>query len=106
MPSSGATHRRIGEIEPGTVELGLGCTDRRVAIDLDIRIAVQRCHGVGDLLFDRCDVLTGDLEIRLGSVIDLTRRKIVSDKRFLRAYSRWSKSAESLADCSSACCWR
>ena len=63
----GRRHRRIGEIEPGTVELGLGGANRRMAIDLDIRIAVQRNDGVGDLLFDRCDVLAGDLEIRLGS---------------------------------------
>ena len=52
----GRRHRRVGEIEPGPVELRLGCADRRMAIDLDIRIAVQRDHGVGDLLFDpmRC----------------------------------------------------
>ena len=49
---------------------------------VDIRIAVQRGHGVGDLLFDRCDVLTGDLEIRVGSVKDLARRPTVSDERF------------------------
>ena len=46
----GRHHRRVGQIEPGLVELGLGCADRRMAIDLDIRIAVQRGHGVGDLL--------------------------------------------------------
>ena len=62
----GRRHRRIGEIEPGAVELRLGRANRRMAIDLDIRIAVQRDDGVGDLLFDRCDVLAGDLEIRLG----------------------------------------
>ena len=53
-----------------------------MAIDLDIRIAVQRGHGVGDLLFDRRDVLTGDLEIHVGSVKDLARRPTVSDERF------------------------
>ena len=78
----GRHHRRVGQIEPGLVELGLGRADRRMAIDLDIRIAVQRGHGVGDLLFDRCDVLTGDLEIRIGLVIDLARRPTVSDQRF------------------------
>ena len=46
----GRHHRRVGQIEPGLVELGLGCADRRMAIDLDIWIAVQRGHGVGDLL--------------------------------------------------------
>ena len=39
-----------------------------MAIDLDIGIAVQRGHGIGDLVFDRCDVLARDLEIRLGFV--------------------------------------
>ena len=75
-------HRRVRQIEPGPVELSLRRADRRMAIDLDIRITVQRGHGVGDLLADRCDVLTGDLEILVGSVIDLARRPTVSDKRF------------------------
>ena len=78
----GRHHRRVGEIEPGPVELGLGGADRRMAIDIDIRIAVQRDHGVGDLLFDRYDVLTGDLEIHVGSVKDLARRPTVGDERF------------------------
>ena len=75
-------HRRVGQIEPSLVELGLGCADRRMAIDLDIRIAVQRGHGVGDLLCGRCDVLTGDLEIHVGLVIDLARCPTVRDERF------------------------
>ena len=37
----------------------------------------------GDLLLDRCDVLASDLEIRLGPVIDLTRRIIRGDQHFL-----------------------
>ncbi len=75
-------HRRVGQIEPGLVELGLGGADRRVAIDLDIWIAVQRGHGVGDLLCDRCNVLTGHLEIHVGLVIDLARRPTIRDERF------------------------
>ena len=38
----GRRNRRIGKIEPGAVELGLGCADRRVAIDLDVWIAARR----------------------------------------------------------------
>ena len=79
----GRRHRRIGEIELGSVELGLGRAHRRVVLDLDIRVAVQGDHGVGDLLFDRCDVLAGDLESRLGLVIDLTRGEVVGNQRFL-----------------------
>ena len=52
-----------------------------MAVDFDIRIAVQRSHGVGDLLLDRRDVLARDLEIHLGSVEDLTRRPTVGDER-------------------------
>jgi hypothetical protein len=54
-----------------------------VAIDLDVRIAVQRDHGAGDLLFDRCDVLTGYLEIPLGSLIDHARGPTRGDERLL-----------------------
>ena len=53
-----------------------------MAIDRDIWIAVQRGHGVGDLLCVRCNVLTGDLEIRIGLVKDLARRPTVCDERF------------------------
>jgi len=35
------------------------------------------------LLFDRCDVLAGDLEIRLGALEHRARRKIGDDQRFL-----------------------
>ena len=79
----GRRHRRIGEIEPSTVELRLGRADRRMAVVLDVRIAVQRNYGVGDLLFDRCDVLTSDLEIRLGALEDRARGKIGGHQRFL-----------------------
>jgi hypothetical protein len=48
----GRRHRRVGEIELRPVELGLGFADRRMAIDIDIRVAVQSNHGTGDLLFD------------------------------------------------------
>ena len=78
----GRHHRRVGEIELGPVELRLGRADGRMAIDFDIRIAVQRGHGVGDLVFDRGDVLTSDLEIHIGLVKDLARRPTVGDKRF------------------------
>src|ERR1700733_4099235 len=53
-----------------------------MAIDVDIWITVQCGHGVGDLLFGRRDVLASDLEIHVGSVIDLARRPTVSDERF------------------------
>ena len=77
----GRHHRRVGQIEPGPVELGLGCADGRMAIDLDVRIAVQRGHGVGDLVFNRYDLLTSDLEIFVGSVKNLSRRPTISYER-------------------------
>ena len=79
----GRDDRRIGEIEPRLVELGLRCSDRRVALDRDIRIAVQRDYGAGDLLFDRCNVLTGDLEVRFGLLIDRARSPTGGDERLL-----------------------
>ena len=88
----GRAHRRVGQIEPSLVELGLGCADRRMTIDLDIWIAVQRGHGIGDLLFGRCDVLTGDLEIRVGLIIHLARRPTVRDERFLVAHTHARRS--------------
>ena len=54
-----------------------------MSIDLDVRIAIQRSHGVGYLLFDRCDMLARDLESRFGLIIDLTRGEIVRNQRFL-----------------------
>jgi hypothetical protein len=54
-----------------------------LAARTDIRIAVQRDHRAGDLLFDRCDVLTGDLEIRLGALIDRPRCPVRGDQRLL-----------------------
>ena len=58
-----------------------------MAIDLDIRIAVQRGHGIGDLLCVRRNVLTGDLEVHVGSVKDLARRPTSWTRACCRAYS-------------------
>src|SRR5580658_7141463 len=49
----GRDHRGIGEIKPGAVELCPGCANRRMTIDLDVWIAVQRSYRIADLLFDR-----------------------------------------------------
>ena len=78
----GRHHSRVGQIEPGLVELGLGCADRRMPIDLNIWITIQRSYGVGDLLCIRRNVLTGDPKSRIGLIKDLARRPTVSDKCF------------------------
>src|ERR1700722_7852776 len=81
----GRRHHAVREIEPRAVEFGLGGADRWMAIDLDVRIAIQGDDGIGDLLFDRCDMVASDFEIRLRPIINGARRPIRGDKRFLAA---------------------
>ena len=65
----GRPHRHIRQIEPRAVELGPRGANRRMVIDINVRIAAQPNDGTGDLLLDRRDMLTGHFEIGLGALV-------------------------------------